>query len=227
VASASFLKGKSGIRSDIASLAGIRFAYTSEIPEGQSFDAALLKSLTGDAKVSARFLFGNEFEFPPSAKHWFVTNYLPDADADDYGLWRRLIPIPFKVVIPDEETDTSLLDKLRAEAPGILRWLVEGAQDWFKTGGVAPPASIRDARQSYRQDVDVLGAFLAEECKQGDQLQIGASELFQHFRFWTRSNGQSDWSMRTFKENLRRKQFRQKKTNKGQVWQGLRLEPAR
>jgi putative DNA primase/helicase len=76
VASASFLKGKTGIRSDIAGLAGVRFAYTSEFPEGQAFDAALLKSLTGDAKISARFLYGNEFEFPPSAKHWFVTNLL-------------------------------------------------------------------------------------------------------------------------------------------------------
>lgn len=226
VASGSFLKGKSGIRSDIASLAGVRFAYTSEIPEGQSFDAALLKSLTGDAKISARFLFGNEFEFSPTAKHWFVTNYLPEADAEDYGLWRRLIPIPFKIVIPDEETDPLLLDKLRAEAPGILRWLVEGAQDWLKSG-IVPPASIRDARQSYRQDVDVLGAFLTEECKQADELQVGASELFQHFRFWTRSQGHPDWSMRKFKENLLRKHFRQRKTNKGQVWHGLRWEPGR
>jgi putative DNA primase/helicase len=73
---------------------------------------------------------------------------LPDADADDYGLWRRLVPIPFRIVIPDEETDLLLPDKLRAEAPGIFRWLVEGARDWLEAGGLRPPASIRDARQS-------------------------------------------------------------------------------
>ena len=225
VASGSFLKGKTGIRSDIAGLAGVRFAYTSELPEGQAFDAALLKSLTGDAKISARFLYGNEFEFAPTAKHWFVTNHLPDADADDFGLWRRLVPIPFTIVIPDEETDALLPEKLRAEAPGILRWLVEGAADWFKTGKLAPPTSITDARHSYRQDVDVLGSFLYEECQQGDSLQVGASDLFQRFRFWATSNGHPYWSIRRFKESLQRKQFRQRKTNKGQVWVGLHWKP--
>jgi hypothetical protein len=68
---------------------------------------------------------------------------------------------------PPAEQDPDLADKLRAEAPGILRWIVDGAQR-FLTDGLHVPETVRMATDRYRADEDVVGRFIAEVLRIGD-----------------------------------------------------------
>ena len=64
---------------DIARLAGARFVNMSEPDKRMVFSAALVKTLTGNDTVAARFLGENSFEFKPRFKLFINTNHLPYA----------------------------------------------------------------------------------------------------------------------------------------------------
>lgn len=90
------------INSDIARLKGARLVTSVEPNEGVRINEGLLKQLTGDDTVTARKLYGDEFEFKPEFKLWMATNHKPVIRGTDTGIWRRIHMIPFTVQIPEE-----------------------------------------------------------------------------------------------------------------------------
>ena len=68
------VKNSSSPSSDIARLAGSRLAITSELPQNMLINTELIKSLTGRDKITARMLYGKEFEFVPQFKLYINTN---------------------------------------------------------------------------------------------------------------------------------------------------------
>ena len=122
----------------------------------------LLKQLTGDDMITARKLYGDEFEFRPEFKLWMATNHKPTIRGTDLGIWRRIHIIPFTVTIPEEVVDKNLPYKLMQELPDILAWIVEGYKLW-KTEGLRKPKVIADAVEEYRNEMDVISAFLASD----------------------------------------------------------------
>ena len=87
--------------------------------------------LTGGDKLTARFMRQDFFDFVPSHTLVMLSNYKPQADANDAALWRRVQLVPFNVVISPNKQDRELADKIKArEAAGVLHWIVEGARQW-------------------------------------------------------------------------------------------------
>lgn len=110
----------SSANSDIARLKGARLVTSVEPNEGMRINEGLLKQLTGDDIVTARKLYGDEFEFKPEFKLWMATNHKPIIRGTDTGIWRRIHIIPFTVSIPKEKIDKNLKYKLKAELPSDL-----------------------------------------------------------------------------------------------------------
>jgi putative DNA primase/helicase len=156
-------RGDRGPRNDLARLHRARMVIASESGKGRRLDEATIKSLTGGDTATARFLYAEEFEFVPEFKLWLVTNHRPRVDGGDDAIWRRLHLIPFEVSFLGRE-DRELRGKLEAELPGILRWAVEGALTWQREG-LGSADAVSRATAEYREDEDVLGAFLAERCE--------------------------------------------------------------
>lgn len=174
---------------DIAKLNGARLVTTTEPNEGVRMDEGLVKQLTGGDKVSARFLYEDEFEFTPQFKLWMATNHKPIIRGTDDGIWRRLAIIPFDVQIPENKVDKRLTHKLRRELKAILNWAVEGYLMW-RESGLQEPQSIKDQRKVYRGEMDVIEAFLDECCTRDPHKKAKAKDLFQTYREWARENGQ-------------------------------------
>src|SRR5206468_4325136 len=97
--------------------------------------------------------------------------------------------IPFTVSIPPEEQDKALPDKLRAELPGILGWAVAGCLAWQKDG-LQEPRDVTDATHHYQADMDVVGAFMQQECVETEGASVGKGALYKSYAEWCKSSGE-------------------------------------
>lgn len=143
----------------IASLAGRRFVATVEVPQSARIAEQLVKSLTGNDIMEGRRLYENPFEIEPTWTIFQAANHKPKIQGRDEAIWQRVRLVPFDNPVPEDQQDKHFLDKLRAEFPGILNWLISGCLEWQEVG-LTPPAEVRDATNSYRNETDDLGDFL-------------------------------------------------------------------
>ena len=153
------VKGRGGqIPNDIAALRGARLVTSVEVDAGRHLSEALIKQVTGEDEVTARFLYKELFTFKPQFKLWLATNHKPVIRGSEHAIWRRIRLIPFTVKIPEAEQDKTLGNKLLSELPGILNWALEGCRLW-QAEGLTAPAAVQAATQEYREEMDVLGDF--------------------------------------------------------------------
>lgn len=218
-----FLERRSeGPRNDIARLQGSRLVAAIEAGEGHRLAEGLVKQLTGGDTVAARFLYAEHFEFRPQFKVWLAANHKPVIKGTDHAIWRRIRLIPFTITIPEDKRDRDLPAKLRAELPGILRWAIEGCLAWQQNGLGTPPA-VREATETYREEMDDVGAFLNERCLQRPGERIGATALFEAYRTWATAGGTHPMTQKRFGAKLGERHLIRVKTNSGIVWHGITL----
>lgn len=184
-----------------AQLCGLRHALVSETTSGKGWNENAVKQLTGDTKMSARYMRQDFFEFTITHKLSVCTNNRPEVRENSHAFWRRVHLIPWAVQIPESEKDPNLLDKLRAEALGILSWIVRGAVEWSEQG-LCPPAGIRAATESYRHESDRIGQFLEERTQPLDGARTPASALYRAWSDWCEARGESAGSQTAFGERM-------------------------
>ena len=220
---------------DLIGIVAARMVRASEPEKGVQWQEGLIKQLTGGEPILVRALNENFFEATPIFKLTIGGNHAPDIRGMDDGIWRRLMIVPFDVQIPKEERDPLIVDRMLAEGPGILNWLVEGALA-FLEGGLAAPAQVSKATDDLRKDADPYGKFLDDACVvTGDPSDsITSRDLMLCFTFWQMRRGESPFKDRTIttamKDHSRRwrspktgKQFTARETGRFNGYDGLRL----
>lgn len=214
------------IPNEIAALAGKRFVVASELADGGRLNEGLVKDLTGNDAISARFLYGESFTFRPSFVLWLYGNHRPVIVGTDDGIWRRVHLVPFTIQIPAAERDPALPAKLRAELPGILLWAVRGWRD-YQARGLGAPEAVTAATADYRAESDILGHFLAERCVVGPTTSARAGELYAEYARWAEASGLRAQSSVKFAAALAERGFAKlPRSNRGNVWQGVGLMAA-
>ncbi len=187
-------------RNDLARLRGARFVSASE-PKGKRFDAETIKKVSGDGKVTARFLRREFFEFTPEAKVFICANNRPEVRDASEAFWRRPQLIPFTRQFEGEDKDVTLGDKLKAEAPGILNWMLTGLRQWQQSG-LNPPEKVKLAVADYRQDADKLGDFLDKHCVVHISATVPVSELYKAYQSHCEDVREQPLKRAPFNENL-------------------------
>jgi putative DNA primase/helicase len=208
---------------DIARLRGARFVTTSETEQGKRLSEHLIKQVTGNDALTARFLYGEYFNFVPTFKIFMASNHKPVIRGTDHGIWRRIKLIPFTTRITEEKRDRYLEQKLLTEKSGILNWLIEGALRW-KQEGLKVPVVITNATDEYRGEMDVIGNFLKECCVQRPGTAIRARELFQVYQDWCDENNEMATSERMFGLRLKELGMVQKRTSEARFWQDVAVQ---
>lgn len=186
-----------GVRNDLAGLRSARMVAATEISRGQSLNEALVKEVTGGDSVSARFLYGEYFQYMPQYKIVFAVNDKPRIKGGDEGIWRRMRLLPFEVFIPIAERDKELSRKLSEELPGILNWALSGLAQWHKTG-LAPPDEVLAATEGYRVEMDLLHDFLQTCCADKPGWFVPTAKLYQVYEQWCKDNGETLVKQRSF-----------------------------
>lgn len=226
-----FAKSSSGPSPDIMSLKGIRFAFASEIDEGQRFSAAKIKWLTGRDELQGRWPNDKRpIRFAPTHKLFVMTNVQPEAPPDDKAFWERLHLIPHDISFVNREPQDSYerraiptLDKqLENERSGILAWLVRGCLLWQRDG-LNPPTQIMDVTEEYRRNEDTLADFIEECCILEPGAKEKGSKLYERFVKWYNANiGKKEWSGTKFGKRMSKK-FSKNKSEGCNVYHGIAL----
>jgi putative DNA primase/helicase len=146
---------------EVADLQGRRLVVCGETEQGTHLRVQLLKRLTGNKFLKARFMRENYFQFARTHKLILATNNKPVIREGTHAVWRRVRLVPFTIIIPDDEQDPLLTEKLKGEWSGILNWLVAGCLAWQATG-LQTPEEVVDATQGYEDEQDLLGEFAEE-----------------------------------------------------------------
>lgn len=165
---------------DWAALRGARLVKVSEFDDGERISEAQLKTATGNDRISCRFLYGEHFTYIPTYKILLLGNHKPRILGRDYGIWRRIHLLPFRIMIPKDERDPNLFSRLLEEMPGILAWAVKGCLAWQEVG-LAPPDEVQQEIEQYRKSEDVFMQWLDDCCNTGCEFQASASSLFDSF----------------------------------------------
>lgn len=208
---------------EIANLFGKRVVVCQEVGTGRRLNEALVKWLTGGDHLQARRMREDLWEFAPTHKAFLVSNHRPEIAGTDNGIWRRVRLIPFDVTIPPERQDKTLTDRLIAEAPGILAWMVRGCRHW-QEGGLREPDRVRMATEEYRTEEDVVGRFLCERCVVAPAAQVRSDALYSAFAAWSKTCGEQDVpSRRKFGEAMNGREGISRCTSNGTIYRGVGL----
>lgn len=220
---------------EIARLFGARFAYASEGDDGARLAEGMVKELTSNETITARFLYSDPFDFFPTFKVYFSTNHAPIVRDTSAGMWRRIKRIPFDARLADDNEDPTddrprkdlrLKGKLVSEFPGILNWLIAGFQDW-QTNGLGTAKEVDDATAAYREEMDDFKRFIDEACVLAQNTQSRAKSLYLAYSEWADDNGFKPVSATKFgtklSERAQELAISRTKDYKGWVWVGIGL----
>ncbi len=212
-----------------ASLFRARLAVASETAVTDRLNAHEVKNLTGGDQLAARRMREDEWPFMPNHTLVMFSNHRPhiqdegEVEGEDEGIWRRVRLVRWEVTIPADEQDEHLGQKLVVEAPGILRWLVEGARRYL-ADGMNPPEEVRVATDDYRASEDTVGQFLADVVIFSPGSEVLSSTLIAAHEAWCVDAGVKNpghWSLVT--KRLKARGAQAKRAKKGRYWSGIAL----
>jgi putative DNA primase/helicase len=207
---------------DLAALRGARLVVTSETEEGRRWAEVRIMQLTGGDPVSARFMRQDYFTYHPQFKLFFVGNHKPGLRTVNVAVRRRFNLIPFNVVIPAQDRDKKLPNKLRKEWPGILAWMIQGCLEWQKVG-LKPPECVVKATDEYLAAEDIIGAWIEDCCVRDPQAHTSTRTLFASWKPWAEQAGQLPASERWLAGKLEDTGFRRERVKQERGFWGLRL----
>lgn len=204
---------------DIARLAGARFVLASEGERGKRLDEPLVKKMTGQDILAARFLYRETFEFMPQFKLVMMTNDKPHASEDDAALWSRIQLVPFTRRFDGENQDKHLKNKLRRpeEMSGILNWLLQGCLEWQRVG-LAPPPEVVQATLEYRGENDKLKDWIEECCDVHSMAVSSCEALYKSYQAWNLGHGEKYFlAYKNFNAAMEKKGFQKFSGHAGKV----------
>lgn len=210
---------------ELAALRGKRLVSASEPPEGARWDDGRIRWLTGGDPINARGMRQDPFTFNPTHKLLLMGNNLPSLRSVDPAMRARFRIIEFNYFFPPEERDIHFAERLRAEWPQILNWLIEGCMEW-QDCGLGMPENIQRATDDYleSESVGTFDGWLSENTDAHPDQYTKSSEAYENFRRWSEHQGGGTLSHKSFSKKLKKAGYKITKSGV-MIIHGLTLKP--
>lgn len=191
---------------DIARLAGARFVNISEPDKSLVLSSALIKTLTGNDTIQARYLHEHIFEFRPQFTIFVNTNHLPRVTDSTVFSSDRIKVIPFTRHFEENERDTSLkrLFSKKENASAILNWCIRGLR-MYQDEGLVVPESVKAATKEYMIDSDDITRFMDDELITDFRAEVRTADVYDRYKEWCERNGFHQKSIKTFSQDLKQR----------------------
>lgn len=186
----------SNIDDERAKMDGRRIIVFNELEAGEKLKLEAVKQFTGGDKIPVRRLYQSAISITPRHLCILCTNHMPRLDVVDPAIVNRVIaihfPVTFTTLEPGEqpsefrrEADITLKDRLRANLPGVLKFLVDGAVAYYRGRGAAgterliqhAPHKVTEFGKAYFEEQDRVGNFVAELCARGEDFSYPTEAL--------------------------------------------------
>jgi putative DNA primase/helicase len=203
-------------------LRGARLVTVSETEKNRRFAEATMKRLVGGEQIEANYMHKNPIQFDPSHTLIMMTNHLPKVSGDDPAVWRRILVVPFDVVIPVEKRDPELPGRLKDARDAVLSWVYAGWTEYQRIG-LCPPEAVKARTAEYQAKNDVLARFLEERTLTSPHGAVKARDLFTAWTSWCHATGEQSCSEVDFAASMAVRGFEKKRGSAGQQYLGLLL----
>ena len=195
----------SGPSEEIARLAGVRFVNISEPEKKITFNAALVKRMTGNDTLNARFLHENSFDFKPNFKIFINSNYKPSVSDMTLFYSNRLKIIPFKRHFEEFEQDTHLKEYFAEQdnLSAIFNWCYQGYRQ-FRALGLEDPQAVKQANKEYQEESDRIGQFVDAWLEAGEAYEVRTSAAYKLYGEWCEKYGYRKENSSNFNNAIQR-----------------------
>ena len=190
-----------GGRFQLWPLASARLNYVSELPVSDGASSIRLaeeklKAVVSGDPIDVERKHRDSYTVRPTAKLLFLGNELPPFFDRTNGIWRRLLIVPFRNVVPDSEqvADLALLI-LREEGSGVLNWALAGLKRLTGRGGFKEPPSMLEVKNEHRMACDHESEYLVEHYRFNPALDESSmanadfDSIMRGYRKWCSENG--------------------------------------
>lgn len=217
---------KRNAKPEMAELKGKRLIIASEMEEGMRLNTGTVKQLCSIDPIQAEKKYEKPFSFVPTHTLVLYTNHLPRVGANDDGIWRRLVVIPFNAKITGRSDVKNYADCLFVNAgPSIMKWIVEGAREAIALGFKWPlPQQVQDAINEYREQNDWFAMFLEDCCELGEDYSEKSGAFYDEYRSYCDRVGEYTRNSADFYTALEKAGLRRKRTANARLVVGARLK---
>lgn len=208
----------------LARLESARFVTASEASEHTRLNQARLKALAGSEPITARLMYQGDRTFANTAKIWLAVNHLPIITDQTDGIWRKIRLLELNQQFIGANADLQLSEQLKTEAPGILRWAIDGARLWLQEG-LNTPQCVLSATQQWRGRLDPLAGFLATCCVVDEEASATANELYGEYCRYCTDTNTKPLSSTMFGTRMSERFYKKRGSdpNRKTAYQGIRL----
>lgn len=151
---------------------------------GKNVEPNTLKQLAEGEKVTVEKKYYDARQTDDYGKFIIATNIMPKPE-DTIAFYRRMIIMPFLVIIPDNEKDVHLIDKLKQELPGILNWVLSAYPALVKREDFTESELCKNALLQYRSQANSVQMFVEQMCEQSTTTTRG-DELFDAYQNYSK-----------------------------------------
>lgn len=210
----------------MATLRGKRLVTAGELEEGKRLSVSTVKKICSTDKLVVEEKYKQPETITPTHTLCLFSNFLPRVGSTDPGTWRRLIVLPFKAVISEQDAAANFGDTLTREAGGaILSWAIEGAVRFAKAGyKLTVPDTVRAATQAYQQQEDWLSNFIADCCEVSEDYRVLSSQLYRAYKYWADDAGDYIRRLSDFNAAMESAGYKKIAPKNRKTWLHLRLK---
>jgi P4 family phage/plasmid primase-like protien len=178
-----------------------RYIYMGEPDPGEKLNTSRMKQFSGDDRIEARPLFGDQEKFNMMGKLFLSCNDKPEISSMDNGTWRRIRVIPHVSTFKDPgdptidpakniyPKDLMLKHKLREWRVAFLSMLVHYYETEYLPYGLKEPEIVLEASNKYKEENDVFMKFFGESfAREEGAPPLAAAQVRTRFREWKAEN---------------------------------------
>ena len=157
----------------------------SDLSAEEVADLSLLKMALGEDLIRAQRKFGQPFDFTNTALMLFAANEVPPVSESSQAYFARIKPFAFPTTFLGKE-DPSVMEKLRAELPGIaVRWVNALVRRIHRGTFLATHA---DTDRTFRTKSDQVAEFIEEFYERDVGARMPGKSVFDKYKLWCTDN---------------------------------------